>query len=209
MDCQMPVMDGYESTRSIRRLPGHKGRIPIVAFTAHAMKGERERCLDAGMNDFLTKPVNRHELLQIIQKHVKPSARQNKLTRVPRILLVDDDENYLKSLVRFFRKNLPKYKIETADNGIQACTFLGSFLPDLIVLDIQMPHMSGVELVKFIRSNSRYANTQVIGITGLAEHSVEVKALRALGVERIFHKPFDNRLVLDSILELIENTERE
>jgi CheY-like chemotaxis protein/nitrogen-specific signal transduction histidine kinase len=64
MDCQMPEMDGFEATRTIRdphsKVLNHE--VPIIAMTANAMKGDRERCLESGMSDYLTKPVNRNEL---------------------------------------------------------------------------------------------------------------------------------------------------
>jgi len=61
MDVQMPVMNGYEATRQIRRLP-HGASIPIVAMTAHAMKGDEEKCLEAGMDGYISKPVNQDRL---------------------------------------------------------------------------------------------------------------------------------------------------
>ncbi len=67
MDCQMPVMDGYQSTREIRELEREQ-HIPIVALTANAMDGEKEKCYAAGMDKFLTKPVNVSNLNQILQE---------------------------------------------------------------------------------------------------------------------------------------------
>ncbi len=66
MDIQMPEMDGYEATRCIRQ----KGflNIPIIAMTANAMKGDRELCLDAGMNDYITKPIKREIVFQVLEK---------------------------------------------------------------------------------------------------------------------------------------------
>lgn len=67
MDCQMPVLDGYAATRAIRALPGSASRVRIVAMTAHAMAGDRERCLEAGMDDYVTKPLRLPELVRALR----------------------------------------------------------------------------------------------------------------------------------------------
>jgi CheY-like chemotaxis protein len=77
MDCQMPEMDGFEATAEIRRLEQADGRrVPIVALTANAMAGDRERCLAAGMDDFISKPIKETDLSRAIE-HWVPS-RQNR-----------------------------------------------------------------------------------------------------------------------------------
>jgi CheY-like chemotaxis protein len=68
MDCQMPGIDGFEATRRIRSLAGSKARIPIVAVTAHALEGDRERCLATGMDDYVTKPLRPDSLARIVER---------------------------------------------------------------------------------------------------------------------------------------------
>ncbi len=76
MDCQMPVMDGYEATVAIRALAHPKGAVPIVALTANALADDRERCLAAGMDDFLTKPIQRDQVVSILSRLARSQRRR-------------------------------------------------------------------------------------------------------------------------------------
>jgi CheY-like chemotaxis protein len=72
MDCQMPVMDGYEATKEIRKgAAGNENRnIPIIAMTANAMSGDREKCIDAGMDEYLSKPFDKEKLTDLLSKYL-------------------------------------------------------------------------------------------------------------------------------------------
>jgi len=82
MDCQMPELDGFDATRAIRRnekdgriSKGEKSRIPIIALTANAIKGDRERCLESGMDDYLTKPLDPTQLLEVVERYLAPGGK--------------------------------------------------------------------------------------------------------------------------------------
>lgn len=95
MDVQMPVLDGYQATEAIRTLPTHQASsIPIIAMTAHAMQGDREHCLRAGMDAFLAKPVDAGELIQLVEsvpihqhlpKNRSPEKKSRKAVEQPNV----------------------------------------------------------------------------------------------------------------------------
>jgi CheY-like chemotaxis protein/HPt (histidine-containing phosphotransfer) domain-containing protein len=71
MDVQMPGMDGFSATLQIRKLEGNAGKVPIIALTAHAMQGDKERCFASGMNEYVTKPISGDELILKIDRLLK------------------------------------------------------------------------------------------------------------------------------------------
>ena len=75
MDCQMPEMNGYEAAREIRRGEGPDRRVTIIAMTAEAVEGSRERCVGAGMDGFIAKPVKLEELIEVLEKAVAQTYR--------------------------------------------------------------------------------------------------------------------------------------
>jgi CheY-like chemotaxis protein len=112
MDVQMPEMDGFEATRLIRAQENGTGRrIRIVAMTAHVMVADRERCLAAGMDEFLAKPLEKSALLELlfrVSKGQKPSLPSVLVFSREKLLdQVEGDEGLLRDLVELFRSNTP------------------------------------------------------------------------------------------------------
>ncbi|MEO5345003.1 MAG: PAS domain S-box protein [Magnetococcus sp. YQC-9] len=105
MDCQMPVMDGFEATHAIRKLEQSTQRhTPIIAMTAHAMKGDRERCLSAGMDDYLSKPVSPEILLQKLQYWIPRSIGAPPPVEITQLRqLFGDDDEMIRELLHHFR----------------------------------------------------------------------------------------------------------
>jgi two-component system, sensor histidine kinase and response regulator len=77
MDVQMPEMDGFETTAAVRaRERDTGGHLPIIAMTAHAMQGDRERCIAAGMDSYISKPLNAPELIALLERFSEGAQRQ-------------------------------------------------------------------------------------------------------------------------------------
>lgn len=91
MDCQMPQMDGYEATREIRRLEDGKRHIPIVALTAHAIKGDEDKCRAAGMDDYLAKPIDRTKLDICLERLLRNISSANMASANEAATAVKDD----------------------------------------------------------------------------------------------------------------------
>ena len=124
MDLQMPEMDGYQATNKIRNeFPHPKNSIPIIAITANALKGEREKCLDAGMNDYISKPFEPSLLKNILSKYLNIEASttesgdnvesslpiSNKLVDLSYLKKISDgDKSFIKEMIETFIKNAPE-----------------------------------------------------------------------------------------------------
>jgi PAS domain S-box-containing protein len=114
MDVQMPEMDGFEATRRIRELEeGTESHIRIAAMTAHAMAGDRERCLAAGMDDYVSKPLRKEDLLRALNGAKPNEARPETGTRFlysreELLSQCDGDEKLMSELVSIFRDHTPE-----------------------------------------------------------------------------------------------------
>jgi CheY-like chemotaxis protein/HPt (histidine-containing phosphotransfer) domain-containing protein len=116
MDVQMPEMGGFEATAAIRALEEKDGsHVPIIAMTAHAMKGDRERCLDAGMDEYLTKPLDPRQLCLLVEQMAEPgeaaAATPIDAPSIPDDVLarVGGDRELLAEISRLFVDDAPRH----------------------------------------------------------------------------------------------------
>jgi signal transduction histidine kinase/CheY-like chemotaxis protein/HPt (histidine-containing phosphotransfer) domain-containing protein len=130
MDIQMPEMDGNEATIYIRENLGAKANIPIIALTAHATLGEEKKCLDYGMNDYLSKPFDAKVLLEKLYQNVKSGYKkeidstQEKIIDLSYLRFTsDNDKEFMEELIGLYKKNIPiaiqKIKLFCKENDVE------------------------------------------------------------------------------------------
>jgi HAMP domain-containing protein/CheY-like chemotaxis protein/signal transduction histidine kinase len=188
MDIMMPEMDGYETTRAIRQIPEFE-TLPIVALTAKAMKGDREKCLYAGASDYVTKPVDLDHLFSVMRVWMARDADnrfehgnitipnwladhdlvvdddRNRIEPGDRVLLVvEDDVTFAHIMVDLARQHGLKALI--ALRGATALALAREFRPGAITLDVRLPDMSGWTVLDYLKHDSATRNIPVHVISG-------------------------------------------
>jgi two-component system, sensor histidine kinase and response regulator len=115
MDIQMPRLGGFEATAAIRQLERATGlRTPIIAMTAHAMRGDRERCLDAGMDEYLSKPLAAEALYEAIERVILPQASRGALSGATMLDRFDGDQDLLHEIAQLFLDDCPARRVALA-----------------------------------------------------------------------------------------------
>ena len=217
MDCQMPELDGFETTRLIRA--NVTTSLPIIALTALAMKGDRELCLSAGMNDYLSKPFSIKQLGEILNRWLaedqelavpvdivkrETGAKANVETKAiaevsewvgatcsKPVLVAEDDpvsQNVFKEMLEILG-----CQVEIAENGREVLAKLAHRQYVMIFMDCSMPDMDGMETTRIIRNPeqtpcSSGLEVPIIAITGYSSDE-DRQACLASGMDDFLSKP--------------------
>lgn len=215
MDCQMPAMDGFEATAHIRsRDREYHTHTPIIAVTAHTLERDRERCLRAGMDGYIPKPVNAEHLKVMLEKWVPahPSRTSQKEVSAPPslslltparaesvaatngqpicLLLAEDNMVNQKLALRILGKM--GFHVDVVSTGQKALEALARQSYQLVLMDCQMPEMDGFETTGHIRRSEHRlgTHTPIIALTAHATTSDRERCLAA-GMDDYLTKPID------------------
>ena len=204
LDIQMPNMNGFEVAAAIRARELASGcrRMPIIAMTAYALASDRDRCLAAGMDDYISKPVKQEKFREalvlinkkpeatlVVDQALPVSGKKETDTHDMRILLVDD--NLINQQVAQGKLRNLGYEPDLASNGVEAVKALEQINYDLVLMDCHMPEMDGFEATGVIRdpgSNVLNHAVPVIAMTANDMKSDREHCL-AVGMNDFLTKP--------------------
>ena len=194
LDINMPEMDGWEVLRQIRVHPV-LGDTLVVILSSNAQQADKRYAQSLGAHSYLAKPVKAEQIIEHLGTALRQRAEKKPL-EARRILIVDDS-NLIRRRVTIALEKLGCELLEACD-GKEACRLATQYRPDLILMDINMPEMDGLEATRRIRTEPTLQHTVVIAMTANGQRSDVAEAM-AVGMNDYIVKPFQNDLLLDRV----------
>jgi two-component system, cell cycle response regulator len=212
-DIQMPVMDGYEFARRFKAQP-ELAHIPLVALTALAMVGDRERILACGFDDYLSKPIEPATFIATIRVLVPtlwndparpapaPTPSPLAAETTGKTILALDDTNYNLELKRELLQPLG-YRVLTAGTAAEALRLARIHRPDLIISDVGMHEGSGFDFITEVKADPQLRDIPFLFLS--ATHWDDAQRARglALGAANYLRRPIDSQLLLSEIRRVL------
>lgn len=210
MDIQLPGLDGLEVTRRLKADAATRSII-IIAVTAYAMKGDREKALEAGCDGYITKPLDpillpgqvgdylgsmptRRAEVESTQPVSVPDAAENPVDERPPILVIEDNPTTRK----MFRISLESagYRVVEVHDARAALAFVERCVPALIIQDLNLPDMDGLDLARSLRLLLGDDAVPIVCVSGFLSRIDEARALKG-GFVQVLVKPVDPQQLLD------------
>ncbi len=198
MDIQMPVMDGFETTKAIRQWPNEKGKVPIVALTANATRKDIDKCLALGMNDCLTKPFTQEDLLKVLNKYlgskfnvvqsVNNKASNHRSDRIDFSYLEKvsgNNKDFIREIAEAFIKSIPTSieeleKSSENENWIELARVAHKIKPSITLLGV---HSLKDKIVKLEEEAKLHKNPWQISVLSKEVSSELKETLESLKVQ--------------------------
>lgn len=208
LDCQMPEMDGFMVAEEVQSRIEQENLV-VMMITSDDVSGNAERCSSLGISDYLVKPASRSALFNLIQQAItRPVGGKEQKDRQPavdnvnrHILLVEDNDINAHLATALLKQK--GWAVTRAVNGIDALEKASKGLYDLILMDVQMPDMDGLEATRLIRDLPNRAGR--VPIVGLTAHALQADRDRCLaaGMDNYITKPVKQDLLYSAIEELL------
>jgi two-component system cell cycle response regulator len=210
-DVQLPTVDGYEVARQLKG-DARLSRIPLIAVTAFAMVGDRDKLLGAGFNGYLSKPIDPATFVQQVQEFLPPEQRQERpvphesssshyAAQSPpargRILVVDDSSVNLSLMSTLLEP--AGYEVRTAKSVSGALAMAKESLPDLIITDVHMPGRSGYELARALSEDPQLRSVPCVLLSSTSGEPGIRDAALPEGVKLFVVRPIEPRELLVQI----------
>lgn len=212
LDILLPNLSGWEVLQQLKAHPQTQ-HIPVVVVS---VIDERSRGLSLGAAEYLIKPITREQLSRILRRLRSPKQSQEPhldptvaitppgttiQTKPFLILLAEDNEASVVSISSYLKAR--GYRLLLAKNGQEAVTLTKTQTPDLILMDVQMPGLDGLEAIQQIRADQRFAHIPIVALTALAMPSDREKCIAA-GATNYFPKPVKLKNLVEMIQTLLE-----
>jgi len=184
MDVQLPGMDGLELTRRLKADPRYR-RIRIVALTAYAMKGDREKASDAGCEGYITKPIDTRTFADSVRRFMHTDSTPAVETQPERkLILIADDDPAQRRLLEIHLTQLG-FEVTAVKDGAEAIEKMHERRPSLVASDVLMPRLDGFRLAQFVRQEPALASVPVVLMTSGAIRPDDEDMARSLGANCI------------------------
>ena len=219
-DLLLPGMDGYAVVRHIRTGSQARISIPIIAVTALAMEGDREKGLSAGFNGYISKPIDPEEFVMQVdgflgagQRGSTPPAQvaraaapiESRAAHRGTLLVVDDSPTNRELI--YHTLTPIGYEIRLANSVRAGLELLAAYLPDLILSDLHMPGEDGFNLVRRIKSDPVLAKVPFVFISSSVWGEEYRETALRLGVSRFLLRPIEPQALIDEIASCLATHE--